>query len=123
MTRSLIESIADIKGVPEARAHHLQNVFHVYSIPFSRQMAIQIFGSVPAGFKFLEHNKFQYEKCVLAPETMADYISIVKAMGFTISPDFDGVFGRESAKTKVEEKFKRTIEMAVTLFWPKPQNL
>lgn len=122
MTRTLIEAIADTKGMPNSRAAQVQNLFQVYSIPFSRQMAVQIFGDVPATFKFMGHNKFQCEKCVFQPNTMADYISIVRSMGLSISPDFDGVYGNHTTQTKADEKFKQTLEMAVILFRRKPNR-
>lgn len=120
MTRTLIEAIADIKSKDNsARFAMLMDAFEVYSIPFTKQNAVQIFGSTPATFKFISHNKFQCERCIFEPNTMADYISIADSMGLTLRPDFDAAYNAMEPKTSAERKYRETIQKAVTLFWAK----
>lgn len=117
MTQSLVESLADIKSDNyEVRFAMLLSRFEVYSIPFSRQNAILIFGSIPATFSFRDYNKFQCEKCIFQPETMADYISIVKSMGLSLRPDEQPFRGFEESRTKEDKKYRETIEKATYYF-------
>lgn len=119
-TRTLIEAISQIKAKDnEVRFKMLLNLFEVYSIPFSRQNAMQIFGDVPATFVFKGHDKFQVEKCIFTPTTMADYISIVESLGLNIRPDFDSAYNRKSSENEAVQKRHELIKRAVTMFWRK----
>lgn len=120
LTRTLLEAIAEIKSKDNAtRFKILLDLFEVYSIPFSRQNAMQIFGTTPATFKFISYDKFQCEKCIFQPDTMADYISIVSAMGLSLKPDFDSAYNATEPKTETDRKYRETIQKAVTLYWSK----
>lgn len=89
-TQTLIEAVGNIKSRSnKIRFTWLQGIYEVYTTPFSRIKALQMFEDVPVNVKWISQTEFAVGGCIFKPKTFADFISIVSSLGHNLEPRFD----------------------------------